>query len=80
MRLRKKMGSNAARLFAEQFDARLAGIVIWAEGPDSENIKPNKAKSTEKIDGVVALIQALGSYMTEGNMNSVYDGRGLLIL
>ena len=44
------------------------------------NIKPNKAKSTEKIDGVVALIQALGSYMTEGNMNSVYDGRGLLIL
>ena len=44
------------------------------------NIKPNKAKSTEKIDGVVALIQALGSYMTEGNINSVYDGRGLLIL
>jgi hypothetical protein len=23
---------------------------------------------------------ALGSYMTEGDINSVYDGRGLLIL
>jgi phage terminase large subunit-like protein len=44
------------------------------------NIKPNKAKSTEKIDGVVALIMALGSYMTEEDVNSVYDQRGLLIL
>ena len=44
------------------------------------NIKPNKAKSTEKIDGIVALIMALGSYMTEGDINSDYDGRGLLIL
>ena len=44
------------------------------------NIKPNKAKSTEKIDGIVAMIMSLGEYMTEGDMNSVYDGRGLLIL
>ncbi len=44
------------------------------------NIKPNKAKSTEKIDGVVAMIMSLGEYMTEGDINSVYDGRGLLIL
>ena len=44
------------------------------------NIKPNKAKSTEKIDGVVALIMSLGSYMTEGDINSIYDSRGLLIL
>ena len=44
------------------------------------NIKPNKAKSTEKIDGVVALIMSLGEYMTTGDVSSVYDGRGLLIL
>jgi len=44
------------------------------------NIKPNKAKSTEKIDGVVALIMSLGSFMTESDINSIYDSRGLLIL
>ncbi len=47
------------------------------------NIKPDKQKSTEKIDGVVATIMALdrairgGSGVTGG---SVYDGRGLLVL
>ena len=44
------------------------------------NIKPNKAKSTEKIDGIVSLVMSLGEYMTEEDLNSVYDGRGLLIL
>ena len=44
------------------------------------NIKPNKAKSTEKIDPVVAAIMALGEYMTGEDINSVYDNRGLLIL
>ena len=31
--LEKTSGSNAARLFAQDVDARLAGIVIWADGP-----------------------------------------------
>ena len=44
------------------------------------NIKPNKAKSTEKIDGIVALIMALGEYMTSEDVDSVYDQRGLLVL
>ena len=44
------------------------------------NIKPNKAKSTEKIDGIVSLVMSLGEYMSEEDLNSVYDGRGLLIL
>lgn len=44
------------------------------------NIKPNKAKSTEKIDGVVALIMALGEFMTTENLNSIYDQRDILIL
>ena len=47
------------------------------------NIKPDKQKSTEKIDGVVATIMALdrairGSNAT--NSGSVYDQRGLLVL
>jgi len=44
------------------------------------NIKPSKKKSSEKIDGVVALVMALGCYMTEGGYNSIYDDRGLLML
>ena len=44
------------------------------------NLKPNKAKSKDKIDGIVALVMALGEYMTEESVDSVYDQRGLLIL
>ena len=46
------------------------------------NIKPDKAKSTEKIDGAVALIMALDRCIrNEGKRDdSVYDERGLLIL
>lgn len=45
------------------------------------NLKPDKEKSTEKIDGVVAMIMALDRAIKCGNNNgaSVYDGRGLLV-
>ena len=44
------------------------------------NIKADKAKSTEKIDGCIALIVALDRAIRCGNMDSgsVYDERGLL--
>ena len=44
------------------------------------NIKPDKAKSTEKIDGAVAMIMALDRCIrNEGKKEtSVYDGRGLV--
>jgi len=46
------------------------------------NIKPSKRKSTEKIDGVVAMIMALARATVCGGADSgsVYDHRGLLIL
>nr|WP_256367963.1 terminase TerL endonuclease subunit [Arcanobacterium buesumense] len=47
------------------------------------NIKPNKQKSTEKIDGVVATIMALDRAIRNGTghvNNSVYDERGLLFV
>ena len=50
------------------------------EEDSAGNIKPSKKKSTEKIDGTVALVMALGSYMTEGGHSSIYDDRGLLML
>jgi len=44
------------------------------------NIKIAKNKSREKVDGMVALVMALGEYMTGDEVNSIYDNRGLLIL
>tara|TARA_Y100000593_G_C4303352_1_gene334490 strand:- start:1455 stop:2516 length:1062 start_codon:yes stop_codon:yes gene_type:complete len=44
------------------------------------NIKIAKNKSKEKVDGVVAMVMALGEYMTGDDVDSVYDNRGLLIL
>ena len=47
----------------------------------SGNIKPDKAKSTEKIDGIVALIIALARGMVcAGTGTSVYEERGVLVL
>lgn len=46
------------------------------------NIKPDKEKSSEKIDGVVAMIMALSRAIINGNNDgaSVYDSRGLLVI
>jgi len=43
------------------------------------NLKPDKGKSTEKIDGMVALIMGLDR-ATRRAGDSVYDRRGLLVL
>lgn len=46
------------------------------------NIKPDKEKSTEKIDGVVAMIMALDRVLRcgiEDTCSSVYDERGLIL-
>lgn len=42
------------------------------------NIKPSKKKSTEKIDGVVSMIMAVGVSGDDGG--SVYESRGMLVL
>ena len=46
------------------------------------NIKPDKEKSTQKIDGIVASIMALGEWMTAqaNDENNPYENRGLLTL
>jgi len=41
------------------------------------NIKPDKSKSTEKIDGMVALIMALDRAIRHKKGGSVYDERGV---
>ena len=44
------------------------------------NLKIDKEKSTEKVDGAVALVMALDRALKNQNSGSVYDARGLLVL
>ena len=44
------------------------------------NLKIDKEKSTEKVDGAVALVMALDRAMKHQGGGSVYDGRGLLLI
>ena len=54
--------------------------VVVVEDP-AANIKPDKAKSKEKIDGIVALIMALERSMRhKGTGKSVYEERGISML
>ncbi len=50
----------------------MCGNVVIEQDP-AGNIKPTKAKSADKIDGVVAAIMALDRCIRHGKSNSVYD-------
>ena len=54
---------------------------IYIRTDPAGNIKADKAKSTEKIDGAIAMIMALDRAIRCGNetAESVYDTRGLLV-
>ena len=56
----------------------MASNVMLREDP-AGNIKVDKSKSKEKVDGIVASIIALGEMMTD-NETFVYDERGILII
>lgn len=54
---------------------------IYVQTDPAGNIKADKKKSTEKIDGAIATIMALDRAVRCGNEKeeSVYDSRGLLV-
>jgi phage terminase large subunit-like protein len=54
---------------------------IFVRTDPAGNIKPDKEKSTERIDGAVALIMALDRAIRNqgSDLGSVYDERGLLL-
>ncbi|WP_394526857.1 terminase large subunit [Lacrimispora sp. JR3] len=54
---------------------------IFIRQDPAGNIKPDKEKSTEKIDGAVAAIMALDRAIRNigNNVGSVYDDRGILV-
>jgi phage terminase large subunit-like protein len=54
----------------------MADNVVVSSDP-AGNVKPNKQKSREKIDGVVASIMALDRAMRHQNTASVYEQRGI---
>ena len=55
---------------------------IYIRTDPAGNIKPDKSKSTEKIDGAVATVMALDRAIRCGNdtSESVYDERGILFI
>lgn len=58
----------------------MADNLVAAVDP-AGNIKPDKSKSIEKIDGMVALIMGLDrAIRNEGTTGSVYDERGIITL
>lgn len=57
----------------------MAGNVVMRQDP-AGNIKPDKEKSVEKIDGIVASIMALDRCIRNGaGCSSVYDERGVIV-
>lgn len=53
---------------------------IYVRTDPAGNIKPDKEKSTEKIDGAVALIMALDRAIRHESNESVYETRGMRTL
>jgi phage terminase large subunit-like protein len=54
---------------------------VAVEEDAAGNLKPSRRKSSERIDGVVALINTLGRAISDcGATASVYDSRGILVL
>jgi phage terminase large subunit-like protein len=59
-------------------------ILRWNAGnvevrmDENENIRPDKSKSTERIDGMVALINAMSRAILQEDTTSIYGSRGVL--
>lgn len=59
--------------------AWMADNVVASMDP-AANIKPDKGRSREKIDGIVASIMALDRALRKRVKKSVYEGRGMVVL
>jgi len=57
----------------------MAGNMVVQQDP-AGNLKPDKSKSSEKIDGLVATIMALDRALRRESSGSVYEERGLVVL
>lgn len=54
---------------------------VYVKTDSAGNIKMDKEKSTERIDGAVALVMALDrAIRNTGNLDSVYNERGIIVI
>lgn len=53
---------------------------VYVRTDPAGNIKIDKERSTEKVDGAVALVMALDRALKNLNTGSVYDNRGFIVL
>lgn len=53
---------------------------VYVRTDPAGNIKPDKEKSTERIDGAVATIMALDRAIRHTDKGSIYNSRGILVL
>jgi phage terminase large subunit-like protein len=55
---------------------------VMIEQDAAGNIKPSKKKSTEKIDGIVSAIMAIGRAIADDRSRviSIYEDRGIVTL
>ena len=53
---------------------------VAIESDAADNVKISKKRSTEKVDGIVALVMALARASEANDTGSVYDDRGITIL
>ncbi len=51
---------------------------VSVETDAAGNLKPSKKKSTERIDGIVAAIMALGRALLVAETVSVYEKEGIM--
>ena len=78
--LEKLLLARKIRHGGEQVLRWMAGNVTVREN-DNGDLRPDKGKSSDKIDGIVSLIMALGLATNHQSAGpSVYEGRGLLTL
>jgi phage terminase large subunit-like protein len=47
---------------------------------ENGNLAPDRKRSTEKIDGMVAMIMAIGRALIHEDTRSVYESRGLVTI
>ena len=75
-------GRSATMLRASRRNPVLPWLASYVsvETDAADNWKPSKNKSTERIDGIVALIMAIDRATTQLEFGSLYETRGILTL
>lgn len=76
-RLEKLIGSKSISFGRNPVLRWMASNVTVIQNSDG-HIRPDKKRSTEKIDGIVALIMAIGRWIVSKDETSVYKKRGII--